>query len=100
MLLLFRARRRFRHGGGLAGRRGGRRLGFVGAGARQNALEGVIALMTGVLEDPSLGGTELILAAPRGIPHRRVVHSELVQDAMRADPRKTLRHLELLPGPM
>src|SRR5579862_5463379 len=63
---------------------------FIGTGAGEHAFKCVVALMTGVLEDSTLGGAEFIFAAPRSVPYARILNFELVENPMRPDACKSL----------
>src|SRR5271167_3160065 len=87
--------------GGSGCRRGcliGRRGSFVGASTGQNAFERVVALVTGIFEDPAFGCAELIFAAPRGIPYGGILNLELIEDAMRSYARESLGDFQFLPS--
>src|SRR5258708_3918255 len=52
---------------------------FFRTGAGENAGQSVVALVTGVFVDSTLRRGELILAAPRLVPHGRILDSELIE---------------------
>jgi hypothetical protein len=52
---------------------------FFRTGAGENAGQSVVALVTGVFVDSTLRRSELILAAPRLVPHGRILDGELIE---------------------
>ena len=52
---------------------------FFRTGAGENAGQSVVALVTGVFVDSTLRRGELILAAPRLVPHGRILDGELIE---------------------
>src|SRR5258708_10082019 len=85
----------------LVGRRGlgflrGRR--FVRAGTRENSLQRIVAFMAGIFEDPAFRGGKFVFAAPRPVPHGRILGFESIENAIRSDASEAFGNLQFLPG--
>src|SRR5579859_3140224 len=76
-----------------------RRRAFLGPGARQDAGQGVVALVAGVFVELALQRRELVFAAPGLVPDRRRLDGEAVEHAVLAHAGEALGDLQVLPGP-